>query len=83
MREIVIDKSFLDGAPRSQIRELFSTHKAFVIESLFFELMTTDVKSKVRCFSKLPEQPHSFALIPNIGTLLRFGECQASCRLKG
>lgn len=70
--EIVVDKSFLDGAPGVQVRQLFSTHKALVIESLFFELMTTDAKSRVRCFSKLPEAPSSFALIPNIGPLLHF-----------
>ena len=57
MREIVVDKSFLDGAPALQIRELFTSHKALIIEPLFLELMTTKAKSQVRCFSKVPEEP--------------------------
>lgn len=72
MREIVVDKSFLDGAPGTQVLDVFTNHKALIIESLFFELMTTGAKSQVRCFSKVPDQPASFSLIPNIGTLLRY-----------
>lgn len=72
MREIVVDKSFLDGAPGSQVRQVFASHKALIIESLFFEIMTTRAESQVRCFSKVPEQPGSFALIPNVGSLLRY-----------
>lgn len=72
MYEIVVDKSFLDGAPTAQVLDVFTSHKALIIESLFFELMTTDAKSQVRCFSKVPDRPASFALIPNVGTLLRY-----------
>ena len=50
MREIVVDKSFLDGAPGAQVLDVFTNHKALIIESLFFELMTTGAKSQVRCF---------------------------------
>lgn len=72
MRELVVDKSFLDGAPGTQVRDVFACYNAIIIETLFYELMTTGVKSQVRCFSKMPECPSSFALIPNVGTLLRY-----------
>ena len=72
MHEIVVDKSFLDGAPGTQVLDVFAKNKALIIESLFFELMTTDAISQIRCFSKVPEHPNSFALIPNVGTLLRY-----------
>jgi hypothetical protein len=70
--ELVFDKSFLDGASRQLVSEACATHKALCTESLFFELMTTRPGSQVRCFAKLPDRPRSFALIPNVGTLLRF-----------
>lgn len=80
MRDIVIDKSFLDGASTEQVRSLFVSHRALVIETLFFELITTDPCSQARCFSKLPDQPGSYSLIPNVGTFLRFElEYQAPC----
>lgn len=72
MTELVLDKSFLDGASHQLVSEACMAHKALCIESLFFELMTTKPESQIRCFAKLPDRPHSFALIPNVGTLLRF-----------
>lgn len=72
MAELVFDKSFLDGAPQHLVSDACAEHNVLCSESLFFELMTTDSKSQVRCFSKLPHRSNSFALIPNVGTLLRF-----------
>jgi hypothetical protein len=72
MAELVLDKSFLDGASRNRVSETCVAHNALCTESLFFELMTTKPESQVRCFAKLPDRPGSFALIPNVGTLLRF-----------
>jgi hypothetical protein len=72
MTELVLDKSFLDGASHQLVSEACVAHRALCTESLFFELMTTKPESQVRCFAKLPDRPHSFVLIPNVGTLLRF-----------
>lgn len=72
MTEIIFDKSFLDGASHQLVYDICAAHKVMYSESLIFELITTDKKSQVRCFSKLPNTQYSFALLPNIGTLLRF-----------
>lgn len=72
MTELVLDKSFLDGAPSSVVSDVFSAHRVLCTESLFYELITTTRSSQIRCFSKFPDRPNAFALIPNIGTLLRF-----------
>jgi len=69
---LVLDKSYLDGAPTTAVRELCTQHKVLCCETLFYELMTTKPRSQIRCFSKLPEGPGSFALLPNVGALLRF-----------
>jgi hypothetical protein len=78
---IVIDKSFLDGAPTDEVTRLCKEDVVLFSESLFFELMTTSEKSQKRCFSKFPEGPNPVKLIPNVGTLLRYEiENQAQCR---
>ena len=70
--EIVIDKSFLDGAPTKQVQHLCKDSTVLFSEELFFELMTTSEKSQKRCFSKLPVMINPVTLIPNVGTLLRY-----------
>lgn len=69
---LVLDKSYLDGAPTASVRELCKKQTVLCCETLFYELMTTNPLSQIRCFSKLPEEPGSFALLPNVGALLRF-----------
>ena len=77
---IVIDKSFLDGASKNRVRRLCEEEIVLFSESLFFELMTTSMASQKRCFSKFPEGPNPVKLIPNAGTLLRYEiENQAQC----
>lgn len=72
MQKIVIDKSFLDGAPGEQVREVLARYRTLVIEPLFYELMTTASQKKQKAFSKLPREAGAFTLIPNVGTLLRY-----------
>lgn len=69
---IVIDKSFLDGASINKVRRLCEENIVFFSESLLFELMTTSEESQKRCFSKFPEGSNPVKLIPNVGTLLRY-----------
>lgn len=77
---LVLDKSYLDGAPTAAIRTLCATQTVLCSETLFYELITTNLRSQVRCFSKFPEEAGSFALLPNVGTLLRFEmEQKAPC----
>lgn len=69
---LVLDKSYLDGAPTVAVRTLCATQTVLCSETLFYELMTTNSRSQIRCFSKFPEEAGLFALLPNVGTLLRF-----------
>ncbi|MBI4536050.1 MAG: hypothetical protein HY708_07210 [Ignavibacteriae bacterium] len=72
MTEIVLDKSYLDGAPTASVHALCDHFHVLLSDELFFELMTTDVLSQKRCFAKLPERENPVNLIPNVGVLLRF-----------
>lgn len=91
MKEIVLDKSFVDGAGRDQVREVLARHKALIIEPLFYELMTTDQPIRQsRAFNKFPREAGAFTLIPNMGTFLRHEfeqqkaiEPLASCAIEG
>lgn len=69
---LVLDKSYLDGASRAAVRTLCANQTVLCSETLFYELMTTNTKSQVRCFSKFPEDAGSVSLFPNVGTLLQF-----------
>lgn len=68
---LLLDKSYLDGAPSASIATLCQDHAVLCSETLFYELMTTRPESQVRCFSKLPSRAGSFSLLPNVGALLR------------
>jgi hypothetical protein len=75
MTEVVIDKSFLDGASSVRMRNLCATHACLFTETLFFEAMTTGLLSRTRCFSKLPDKTNPVFLLPRSGTLIAF-ECE-------
>ncbi|OGA06853.1 MAG: hypothetical protein A2W68_01310 [Betaproteobacteria bacterium RIFCSPLOWO2_02_64_14] len=78
--EIVLDKSYLDGAPTASVQSLCEHFNALLSDELFFELMTTEPLSRKRCFSKLPDRENPVSLVPNVGFLLRFErERQRSC----
>ena len=78
---IILDKSYLDGAPTARVRQLCADFRVMCSETLFFELMTTCDASQIRCFAKLPAEPGSFALLPDLPPLLRAEmEASAPCR---
>ncbi len=70
--EIVIDKSFLEGASASEFQALCSDYKVLFIESLFYELLTTKEEKRIRCFKKFPPGDAPVFRVPCIGTLLRY-----------
>ena len=72
LAEIVLDKSYLDGAQAVSVAYLCEHYKVLVSDELFFELITTSEESQKRCFEKLPNHPNPVTLIPNVGSLLRF-----------
>lgn len=78
---LILDKSYLDGAPTGHVRQLFSEFRVMCSETLFFELMTTRDTSQVRCFAKLPQEPGAIALLPDLPPLLRSEmETRSPCR---
>ena len=50
MAELIIDKSFLDAVPAREVLALFAVHSPVMTHELFYELMTTDEKSRTWCF---------------------------------
>ncbi|MHB1291167.1 MAG: hypothetical protein ACYCY5_03140 [Sulfuricella sp.] len=70
----------MEGATTRFIHELCDNETVLCSESLFYELMTTNPKSQLKCFSKLPTNPRAFRLMPDIGVLLRAElESRSSC----
>lgn len=72
MAEIILDKSYLDGASPQEIKSLCRNHRVFMPDVLFYELITSRKTSMQRCFNKFPDTINPVELIPNVGTLLRY-----------
>lgn len=69
--DIVIDKSYLQGAPGDTVRRLCDEHTVLFIETLFYELLTAPEPERDACFAKLPARENPVALIPRTGPLFR------------
>lgn len=69
---IVLDKSFLQGVSRDEIIELSKNNRLLVSDALFFEMLTTSIKNRAKCFSKFPTYENPVDLINHIGFLLRY-----------
>lgn len=70
--QVVIDKSFLQGASADRLRGLCAEHTVLFIETLLYELLTTEEEAVRRaCFAKLPERSDTVVLIPRTGPLFR------------
>ncbi len=71
MRQVVLDKSFLDRKGPSEVAKLCEQAVVVMSESLFYELITTDKDSLQRCFMRLPNH-HNPVMLVELGTLLHF-----------
>lgn len=69
--EIVIDKSYLQGASPDKIHGLFAEHTVLFIEPLLYELLTTEAGVQRTCFDKLSAEPHKVIVVPCTGPLFR------------
>jgi hypothetical protein len=69
---VVLDKSFLDGAPTQAVRQLCDDYDVLISDELFYELLATRPESLKGCFAKLPERTNPVGLIPNVGSLLSY-----------
>ncbi len=70
--EIVIDKSYLQGATTECVRSLCEEHNVLFTEALLYELLTTKESVRNACFAKFPEKENPVTLIPRAGPLLRY-----------
>lgn len=70
--EIVIDKSYLQGASPEKIRGICAEHTVLFIEALLYELLTTEVEVQRRCFAKLSEENANVIVVPCTGPLFRY-----------
>ena len=72
MEEIILDKSYLDGATSQEINRLCKEYRVLMPDVLLYELTTTTETSRQRCFNKIPTTRKPVEIIPNVGTLLRY-----------
>ncbi len=68
---IVVDKSYLQGISTSLVRELAGTTRLLVSDALFYELLTTRLEARKRCFAKFPPENNPVDLVSHIGPLMR------------
>lgn len=69
--EIVLDKSYLHRAGPKKIADLCSSHKVLMPEALFYELLTTTLEKRAKCFTNLPNVDNPLVLVKNVGFILR------------
>ncbi|WP_236232551.1 hypothetical protein [Pseudomonas tohonis] len=67
---IIIDKSYLQGAPALRISKLSSELGLLMTDALLYELVKNPEK-RAKLFSKFPHKPRPFELVPNLGYFLR------------
>lgn len=67
---VVLDKSYLQGAPAQEVRDLASRKHLLMPAALFYELMTTSLEQRRNCFRKLPPGNNPVVLVEHIGVLL-------------
>jgi hypothetical protein len=71
MQYIVLDKSYLQGATSRQVQSLCENNVVLMIETLFYELLSTDEEQRAQCFRKLPGE-NPVELLPRPGPLFRY-----------
>jgi len=69
---IVLDKSFLQGSSKNEIHQMCDQHQLIMPEVLFLEILTTKSEDMVKCFNKFPTIENPVALVPNVGSLIRY-----------
>lgn len=70
--EVVIDKSYLQGAAGDVVRRLCDEHTVIFTETLLYELLTGPQLERDACFAKFPERDNPVEVIPRPGPLLRY-----------
>lgn len=77
---IILDKSYLVGAPAKSINDLLSKHRLMMSETLFLEILTSGDESHIqKCFGKFPQKENPVYLLPHSGNLMRFEKTSHKC----
>lgn len=69
---VVIDKSFLQGAPKDTLQLLFDNHRVLMPFVNFYELFTTTPPERARCFQRLPKGENPVSLVESIDFIRRW-----------
>ncbi len=69
---VVIDKSFLQGAPKDTLQLLFDNHCVLMPFVNFYELFTTTPLARALCFQRLPEGENPVSLVESIDFIRRW-----------
>jgi hypothetical protein len=69
---VVLDKSYLQGSSKNEIHQMCLQHQLIMPEVLFMEILTTKTANMAKCFKKFPEIENPVALVPNVGSLIRY-----------
>lgn len=72
MADILIDKSWVQGANVSALTNVAARHRLLMPEVLFYELLTTKDKEQSGCFGRLSVVQSSISLLCGISDLLRY-----------
>lgn len=71
MKSVVLDKSYLEGASRTEILALRERRGLLMCSALFYELLDTSPKQRRRCFGKLLPIVNPVILVEHVSDLLR------------
>lgn len=70
MSGIILDKSYLQGAPKSSFDAISSAHRVLMPDVLFYEMLSSDEPGRSQCFAKLPQTANPIPITPHVGALL-------------
>lgn len=70
MNGIILDKSYLQGAPKTSFDAISSTYRVLMPDVLFYEMLSSDEPGRSQCFAKLPQTPNPIPITPHVGALL-------------
>jgi hypothetical protein len=71
MESVVLDKSYLEGASRTEVLALRERRRLLMSGALFYELLDTTSEQRRKCFGKLPQVVNPVILVDHVGDLLR------------
>lgn len=72
MSVVVLDKSYLLGAPKQQLRNLLAGHRVLMTAALLGELISSDDSERARCFGRFPAGTNPVDVVWDPAHLFRY-----------